>query len=542
MKSVIAALVALSTMTGANPSPNPEAEALNRYIIGLPALTATPPSDNPTGPTTTSTATVDQTEYQCQTTPKTLTANPDEIIALNADAGKLWLGALLQGSGYAGGPGSLAELPIRDRAPLTIFTDLPGSGRHISRTVDAPTPATVQQSINDLVAEAQKANIQPPAAYSYTSDEAQSTEQALLNAGISLKYLGAKASASLGISRTAGHSSLLVTITQRMFTVKMVKPSTPAGYFGDTFTLAALKEQEAAGRIDSANPPVVVSQIVYGRKLIYTVTAKSSAEKLKAAVAMAYDGGALSGSVQVDTEHQAILNSAQYGVVAVGGEESAARSLIATHKVGDYLAGLNSLGSAVPISYQVDNVVKDSAAAFSETTDYNLTTCSVVPVQKVVVGAVVKIDGLRGHVEGPCKSPALYGALYVNGAEVWQTRDAKPYAGPVVRGDFGFPGLKPMPAGTNPPGQVNALEPGQFALVNTPASNAITISGNITQSVWIGHYPVNLYDAKITYPVTYGERTIEGGSRNCKVNLKLNLSHVADLYGDAPRSHPTGDR
>src|SRR5690349_15885113 len=107
-RTAAAAIALLLTMAAAAcDHPNSEADALNNYLQGLPELSAAPAWDNPTGPTTTSTEVVDQKKYQCQTTPKTLAANPDDIIALNADAGKLWLGALLQGSGYAGGPGSL---------------------------------------------------------------------------------------------------------------------------------------------------------------------------------------------------------------------------------------------------------------------------------------------------------------------------------------------------------------------------------------------------------------------------------------------------
>ncbi|GLY93934.1 hypothetical protein Acsp02_11900 [Actinoplanes sp. NBRC 103695] len=529
----MAAIAALSTMTAAGVKPTP-AEAVNRYIMGLPALTAKPESDRPAGPATTSTTVVDQTKYRCQTTPKTLTANPDDIVALNADAGKLWLGGLLQGRGYAGGPGSLAELPIRNRAPLTIYTDLPG--RHIAKTVKAPTGATVKQAINSLVAEAQRTGVQPPAAYSYASEEAQSAEEALLKAGISLKYLGVKASASLGMSRTAGQSSVLVTITQRMFTVSMVKPSTPAGYFGRNFTVKDLKVQAAARRIGPANPPVAVSHIVYGRKLIYSVTAKSSVEELKDALSFSADTKVVSGTLDQEARWKAVLSSARYSVVAVGGDESATRSLIADRKIRTYLAGQNALSSAVPISYQVDNVVDDSAAAFSETTKYNLTTCAVVPPRKVLVGAVVKIDGLRGEVKGPCKSPALFGALLVNGTTVWERPDAKPYAGPAVQGEFNFPGLS-LPTGAPlEPKYRHNLEPGQFALFKDPGRDSITISGNVTQSKWIGHYPVNLYDYKLTYPVPLGEHTIKGGSPNCKVNLKFNLIHVVDLEDEVPDS------
>ncbi|GGQ60479.1 thiol-activated cytolysin family protein [Couchioplanes azureus] len=507
-----------------------QADAVNRYILRLRALTARPAADNPTGPTSTSTEVVDQTKYECQTTPRTLTANPSEIISLNADRGKLWLGALLQGSGYAGGPGSLAELPIRDRAPLTIYADLPG--KRILRKVKLPTGARVQQAINDVVADAHSAQIEPPAAYDYDRKEAQSSEEALLKAGISVKYLGARANASLKISRKTGESSILVTLTQRMFTVNIVKPATPAEYFGRKYTLKDLKKQAAMGRIGRSNPPVVVSQIVYGRKLIYTVTAKSSAQELDAAVSLVVSGN----SAELSLQQKALISSARYSVVAVGGEDSAVRKLIAEHKINEYLAQKNSLLSAVPISYQVDNVVKDSAAAFSETTNYNLTTCSVIPVEPVVVGDVVKLENLRGDVTGPCEDPALYGTLFINGENVWDTEDEEPYAGPPVRGEFTFPDLGTPTATPLPPAYRHTMQNGEFALFHD-GSTAIRISGSIVQSVWIGKYPVNLYDTTMRYPnLVLGQQTIEGGSVHCKVNLRFELKFVKHLYdyGDAP--------
>jgi hypothetical protein len=104
-----------------------------------------------------------------------------------------------------------------------------------------------------------------------------------------------------------------------------------------------------------------------------------------------------------------------------------------------------------------------------------------------------------------------------------------------VRGDFDFPRLATLPAGPQPPAKYGqTLQPGDFALFNTPGQNTIKISGSINQSVWIGNYPVNLYDESITYPVAFGEHAVPGGSAHCRVDVKYNLSHVADLYDDAP--------
>jgi len=532
-RGLVAAVAALATVTGAGAKPPPTAEALNRYLIGLPALTAKPGSDNPAGPTTTSTSTDGPTKYECRSTPRTLASNPSDIIALNADAGKLWLGALLQGSGYVGGPGSLAELPIRDRAPLTIYIDLPG--KHISTTVKTPTAATVQQAINNLVAAAEKAQKPQPAGYDARSWEAHSVDQALLNAGISVKYLGVKANASLTTSHTVEESSYLVTVTQRMFTVNIVPPDMPAGYFGPRYTVADLKKQAAAGRIGRSNPPVVVSHIVYGRKLIFTVTAKSKAEDLKASVDAAYTGPALSGSANVSPEQRSILNSASYGVVALGGDESNARALIASYNVSDYLKQGNALSSAVPIAYQVDNVVNGTAAAFSETTNYNLTTCTAIPPAPVVVGEVIQLDNLRGYVAGPCTSPSLVGAVYINGTNVWTAPSGSPIDGP-VKGDFVLT-QSPLSPRSTVPGYKVHLEAGQVALLNTPNLNTVPITGNIAQKVWLGSWPLNVYNGALTYPAKEGENYISGGSAHCKVDLKVNVHFVQNIY-DTDRLTP----
>ena len=95
----------------------------------------------------------DGRDFTCVTTNYSLTENPQEIVTFNPDSEILWLGSLLQGTGYVQGIGSLAELPIRQRAPLTISIDLLTQDN--SRTVANPTVATVTQAIGDLISTAQ---------------------------------------------------------------------------------------------------------------------------------------------------------------------------------------------------------------------------------------------------------------------------------------------------------------------------------------------------------------------------------------------------
>jgi len=519
-------------------------EQVNNYLLGLPGLPVGSSYDKPTGPTVNSTESSAGLTYQCQTTPESLAEDPDDIVSQDADGGKLWLGALLQGGGYAGGPGSLAELPLGPRAPLTIYTDLPG--KHIQATVANPTGASVQQAIDGLVTQAEKAKINPPANLSYSEDDAQSVDQALLKAGLSVKYLGGQATADLDLESSLGDSSILVTVTQRLFTVKIVKPADPVLYFGNKITLQDVKDQQAAGRISPTNPPVVVSQISYGLKLIYTVTAHASSDELKADVTASYDGGAVSGSVSVNAQEQQILNSAHYGVVAIGGSEDATRTLIRTHGIGDYLKAKTALTDAVPIAYQVDNVGNDSAAAFSETTSYNLKTCSPVVHQTMKVG---EVDEIEGGISGDdvssktCATPYLFGDLYVDGQQVYHqvddgdNNDHGHYDGPAVSGPFSFnpAHVQDYRVGSEvdlTPYGVNSqnLGPWQFVVLGNPGQNTLTIKGAIDDHKNIGHYPVNTYNATFTYPnIPLGTVTIKGNSPGCEIDLTLTIVHVEDL-------------
>ncbi|MEI7996719.1 MAG: PAN domain-containing protein [Methylococcaceae bacterium] len=128
-----------------------------------------------------------QSRYSCTTTPYTLTKTPDKIVTFNPDMGKLWLGGLLQGNGYSGGLGSLAELPIRQRAPLKIYIDLLGQG--VVETVDAPDAASVQQGIASLVQRASSSGVPVGTLIDYVKHESSTNDETALNFGLSVKYM-----------------------------------------------------------------------------------------------------------------------------------------------------------------------------------------------------------------------------------------------------------------------------------------------------------------------------------------------------------------
>jgi hypothetical protein len=60
----------------------------------------------------------------CTTVEYNLVANAEKLVTLNPDVASLWPGAIIQGTGYYDGIGSIRELPIKKRASINLNVDL----------------------------------------------------------------------------------------------------------------------------------------------------------------------------------------------------------------------------------------------------------------------------------------------------------------------------------------------------------------------------------------------------------------------------------
>jgi hypothetical protein len=335
--------------------------------------------------------------------------------------------------------------------------------------------------------------------------------------------MGASADAKLDVTRTAQESTVMASFYQRLFTVSIVTPATPADYFSPDFTTADLNEQAALGRIAPTNPPVVVGSMSFGRVLVYSVTSTASTDDLGAAIDAAYSGGAASGSISLTDQQKQILNNARYQVVALGGNEADVLSLIKTHTLGDYFTHHSDLATAVPISYQVNNIVNDSAAKFTETTNYNLTECQKLSNHSVVIGAKVQVNTPNAYLTGPASTCDAYGNLDLNGNANWQApRDHTFHLDLHIVTPLNWTITGP---GQTPPNLVFNL---YFDPSNGPQTLYLSGSLNCWNFIWGD--PSNQY--RYTWNVTngsYGDQTLTGGSAHANVNLMMRITKLGDI-------------
>jgi hypothetical protein len=372
------------------PDPAPTAD-LETFFRDLPAWETfapiLPDADEPVAEPDTSEEVVGEETYDCTTTPYSLTRTPEKIVTLNPDAEILWPGVLLQGDGHLQGIGSLAELPIRQRAPLTLSIDLLTEANN--RTVTAPDLASVNSAVGELIQAAHDAGHVAGSNIFFTQETMHSVAQASLKMGISASYMGAEVESSLEGSISAEKSRITAYFVQRMFTVSMVLPQSPEAVFSDAFTQAELDRQVELGRIGPDNLPVFVSSVAYGRILMFSFISDATEAEIRQTLNVVYNGGEFGGGGELSSDQRAILENAEINIVTVGGDADNALALIRSGDLRDYFAEDAALTSAVPISFTVRNLADNSIAKVSETTNYNLTEC--VPQDLEPTGAEYEI-------------------------------------------------------------------------------------------------------------------------------------------------------
>ncbi len=309
----------------------------------------------------------------CRTTPCSITETPEQIVTYGTFSNILWLGGLIQGNSYAGGVGSMEELPIRQRAPLTIGVNLL-TGDSVSAVVQSPTAATVGQAIGNLVATAVGHGYHGGSSIYFTQKQMYSLKQGMLSLGLSAKYMGSEVSNKLDITAVQRKNTITAYFKQLMFETYIVQPQTPSAFFSDAFTQERLQEQVNLGYIGPTNLPVYVSRIQWGRIMLLTMSSDSSVLDMSNALKATHSAF----SIELNAKYQHILQTAEMEVVTFGGDDANALAMIRSGNISSYFTSSPDLTTAFPIAYALNNLADNSQAKVGETTTYELKECTAV--------------------------------------------------------------------------------------------------------------------------------------------------------------------
>lgn len=314
-------------------------------------------------------------DYECKSTQFSMTDTPEKIVMFSPDREVLWPGGMVQGKSHRDGVGSLLPLTIRERAPIKVSIPSLAATDNF-RVVESPDQAEVNQAIGSMVQNADTSKLVTPSTIQFVMEDYNSEQSFALQAQMSGRYMGFKASASASVNRTANERTVMVYFFEKMFEVVVEPPSTPGQFFSDEFTQAKLDEQIALGKIGPDNPPVYVSNVVYGRMMAFTFTSTASSSEIKAALSAAYNG-IFSASGSISEQHKTVLEQGRISVTSLGGESGATVAVIASGNWRQYFTQSARLTSAYPISYTFRNLRDGSIAKVSEATQYDIKECNL---------------------------------------------------------------------------------------------------------------------------------------------------------------------
>ncbi|MFW5707231.1 MAG: thiol-activated cytolysin family protein [Bacteroidota bacterium] len=312
--------------------------------------------------------------YSCQVQPFTLTDNPEQIVMYSPDRELLYAGALIQGKSHRDGLGSLLGLPIAERSPLRV--SIPGLANDDNfRTIDNPNQATVDQAIGSMIGNATASGLSTPSSITFKMETYYSEKQSALQMGISGRYLGFESSASGSIDQQQSETTVTAQFYQKMYEVVVEAPQSPGDFFSDDFTEEKLQQQINLGRIGPDNLPVYVSNIVYGRMMMFSLTSTADESDVRATMQAGYNSIGGGVDVNLNDKQKTILQEAKIKITSIGGDAEATLAMIRSGDWSQYFTNSAPLSSAAPLSYTFRNLGDGSIASVTETTEYNIRSC-----------------------------------------------------------------------------------------------------------------------------------------------------------------------
>jgi len=356
-------------------------KATGAYFTQLPKWSQFSPPLQAQAPTVVSAQPVPSTErigldqYSCLSRRFSVASTPDKIVMFSPDRELLWPGAMLQGRSHRSPLGGLLGLPIKERAPIKVSIPSLVTGDNF-RVVRSPDQAETQRAVGQMIDSAIARKLVPSSSVEFNVYDYKSEQAFALQASLSGKYLGFKASASASVNTAANERTVMVHFIEKMFEVVVEPPETPEAFFSDDFYQGPLDRQVELGRLGPDNLPLYVSSIVYGRMMAFTMTSTASSTDIKAALSAAYkDFVNIEGSVK--TAYEKTLAESRISITSLGGPAAATAATIASGNWQAYFGTGADLSTATPISYTFRNLGDGAIAKVQETTEYDVKDCTL---------------------------------------------------------------------------------------------------------------------------------------------------------------------
>ncbi|MED4779938.1 thiol-activated cytolysin family protein [Brevibacillus choshinensis] len=316
---------------------------------------------------------------------KSLSTSPVDISIIDSMANRTYPGALqLANQAFAENKPSILLVP---RKPLTISIDLPGLKNENSIPVNNPTYGNVSGAVDELVSkwsDKYSATHTLPARLQYAESMVYSKSQIGSALNINAKYLDS----SLGIDFNAiasGEKKVMVAAYKQIFyTVSAELPNDPSDLFDDSVTFNDLKRKG----VSDQSPPVMVSNVAYGRTIYVKLETTSKSKDVKAAFKALLQNTA---NAEANTEYKDIFEDSSFTAVVLGGDSQEHNKVVTKDfsEIRNIIkdnAEFSLKNPAYPISYTSVFLKDNAIAAVHNNTDYIETTATEYSKGKISLG------------------------------------------------------------------------------------------------------------------------------------------------------------
>ena len=260
------------------------------------------------------------------------------------------------------------------RKPININIDLPGLKGENSIKVDDPTYGKVSGAIDELVSkwnEKYSSTHTLPARTQYSESMVYSKSQISSALNVNAKVL----ENSLGVDFNAVANNekkvMILAYKQIFYTVSADLPKNPSDLFDDSVTFNELKQKG----VSNEAPPLMVSNVAYGRTIYVKLETTSSSKDVQAAFKALIKNTDIKNSQQ----YKDIYENSSFTAVVLGGDAQEHNKVVTKdfdeiRKVIKDNATYSTKNPAYPISYTSVFLKDNSVAAVHNKTDYIETT------------------------------------------------------------------------------------------------------------------------------------------------------------------------
>ena len=294
-----------------------------------------------------------------------------EFIVLDPNASCMWPGAVLQGRDLNSLNLSLVSSP-RNSLTISVSGMLGNGSAGMSEAIANPNLASVNDAIAKLVKRANPATDPPKIAHRFYTF---STAESLLNKlGVNASY-GAMFDfkSSLDTATSSSRNNLALDFTQNFYTISAVPAASPTDWFSKDVTAASISRFAGQG-----NPPVYVSDISYGRRIIFLFSSESSSDDMEWALSANLKTGLTSVSATDKGKYQKTMNTTEMRAFVLGGNSGEGLKLVATGptdiqaSMQKYLTSTKAPWSitspGVPISFRANYLTDNTTAVVQSLT------------------------------------------------------------------------------------------------------------------------------------------------------------------------------